>query len=189
LAQMKTTAPTTVCVYCGASKGIRPSYAIGAQALGTELVKRGLALVYGGGSVGLMGELASTVSSNEGSVTGVIPRALHPTEVSGVTPGDVIVTDDMHERKSQMASRADAFIALPGGLGTLEELLEITTWRQLGYHQKPIGLLNIDGFYEPLLVFLAHATREGFIAPEILSNFVVDSDAAQLIDKIIECLE
>ena len=87
-----------------------------------------------------------------------------------------------------MASRADAFIALPGGLGTLEELFEIATWRQLGYHQKPIGLLNIDGFYDPLLVFLAHATHEGFMAPQILSNFVVDSDAAQLMDKIIECL-
>ena len=185
---MEATAPTTVCVYCGASRGTRPSYALGAQALGAERVKRGVALIYGGGSVGLMGEIASTVSATEGSVTGIIPRALQPTEVSGVTPGKVIITEDMHERKSQMASRADAFIALPGGLGTLEELFEIATWRQLGYHQKPIGLLNIDGFYDPLLVFLAHATHEGFMAPQILSNFVVDSDAAQLMDKIIECL-
>ena len=130
-----------VCVYCGSSVGSNSSYSVAARLLGGELVKRGISLVYGGGSVGLMGSLAEAVNSDGGSVLGIIPYSLEPEEISGKTPGQVVVTSGMHERKTQMAARADAFIALPGGLGTLEELFEIATWRQLGHHEKPIGIL------------------------------------------------
>ena len=173
-----------VCVYCGSSQGVNESYSIAAQQLGSELAKRQMALVYGGGSVGLMGKVAAAASSYGALVTGIIPKSLEPEHISGTTPGQVIVTESMHERKTQMAARADAFIALPGGLGTLEELFEIATWRQLGYHQKPIGLLNTGGFFDPLLAFLDNTVAEGFVSFETRSYFIVETRVSNLLDKL-----
>lgn len=173
-----------VCVYCGSSVGSNSSYSVAARLLGGDLVKRGISLVYGGGSVGLMGSLAEAVNSDGGSVLGIIPYSLEPEEISGKTPGQVVVTSGMHERKTQMAARADAFIALPGGLGTLEELFEIATWRQLGHHEKPIGILNVNGFFNPLLKFLDNTVAEGFVSAKTRANFIVDDDASELIEKL-----
>jgi len=173
-----------VCVYCGSLQGRTESYSIAAQQLGSELAKRQISLVYGGGSVGLMGKVAGAASSSGALVTGIIPKSLEPEHISGKTPGQVIVTESMHERKTQMASRADAFIALPGGLGTLEELFEIATWRQLGHHQKPIGLLNTGGFFDPLLAFLDKTVAEGFVSFEARSYFIVETHVSTLLDKL-----
>jgi uncharacterized protein (TIGR00730 family) len=131
-----------------------------------------------------MGSLAEAVNSDGGSVLGIIPYSLEPEEISGKTPGQVVVTSGMHERKTQMAARADAFIALPGGLGTLEELFEIATWRQLGHHEKPIGILNVNGFFNPLLKFLDNTVAEGFVSAKTRANFIVDDDASELIEKL-----
>lgn len=155
-----------ICVYCGASAGRNPAHAAAAQALGKALTQQQIALVYGGGRVGLMGILADAVMQAGGEVIGVIPKALMETEVGHQHISRLMVVKDMHERKAQMAAQADAFIALPGGLGTLEELFETLTWAQLGFHEKPIGLLNVDGFYDGLVDFIAHQVREGFVRPE-----------------------
>ncbi|WP_454056011.1 LOG family protein [Cupriavidus sp. Marseille-Q8015] len=155
----------SVCVYCGSSPGNRPEYAEAAALLGRTLAARGLALVYGGGKVGLMGIVADSVLAHGGTVVGVIPDALMQKEVGHRGLTELHVVRNMHERKQMMADRADAFIALPGGVGTFEELFETFTWLQLGYHDKPVGLLNVAGFYDGMLGFLSHAVHEGFLKP------------------------
>ncbi len=155
-----------ICVFCGSNLGRRPAYAAAARHLGALLARNGVGLVYGGGRVGLMGALADAALAAGGEVIGVIPRFLLDKEVGhrGVT--DLRVVDTMHERKYLMASLADAFVALPGGLGTWEEFCEILTWGQLGLHAKPCVLVDVDGFYRPLIAQLDHATAEGLLRPE-----------------------
>jgi uncharacterized protein (TIGR00730 family) len=155
-----------VCVFCGSRKGGRAAFAEAARATGRALAARGLGLVYGGGGIGLMGELADAALAAGGEVVGIIPGALEAREVGhrGVTRLEVVPS--MHARKARMAELSDAFIALPGGLGTLEELAEIVTWAVLGMHRKPVGVLDVDGYYRPLLAFLDHAVAEGFVSPE-----------------------
>ncbi|KAK3267737.1 hypothetical protein CYMTET_23726 [Cymbomonas tetramitiformis] len=175
---------SNICVYCGASPGNRPEYALAAQVLGREMTKRNIGLVYGGGSVGLMGEISKTVNGEGGRVLGVIPVELQPVEVSGESVGQTILVNDMHERKAAMASAADGFIAMPGGFGTLEELMEVVTWQQLGFMQKPIGLLNIEGYYDGLLSFVDEAISAGFIRPSNRSILLHSSNPAELIDML-----
>ncbi|KAJ6794611.1 cytokinin riboside 5'-monophosphate phosphoribohydrolase LOG7-like [Iris pallida] len=155
-----------ICVFCGSSSGKKSSYKEAAVELGKELVERNIDLVYGGGSVGLMGLVSQAVHAGGRHVLGVIPKSLMPREITGETVGEVRAVSDMHERKAEMARRADAFIALPGGYGTLEELLEVITWAQLGIHHKPVGLLNVDGYYDSLLSFVDLAVNEEFISPK-----------------------
>lgn len=164
-----------ICVFCGSSAGARPAYANAARALGGELARRGLELVYGGGNVGLMGIVADATLAAGGRVTGVIPRALVSRELAhtGLTAQHVV--SSMHERKQLMHDLSDAFIALPGGLGTFEELLETLTWSQLGIHRKPCGLLNVEGFYDPLLALLDHATAEKLVRAEHRATLVHDT--------------
>lgn len=173
-------------VYCGSSKGARPEYMAAARALGEELVKREIKLIYGGGTVGLMGEIARTVAAGSGehNVIGVIPAKLQPREVSGEGIGDVRVVDDIHVRKAMMSEEADAFIALPGGFGTLEELLEMVTWQQLGFHGKPVGVLNICGFYDQLLKFADHMVEEGFVRPNSRTILQCENTPAELLDAL-----
>lgn len=156
----------SVCVFCGASPGASPVYQEAAVALGRHLAERGLTLVYGGGAVGLMGTVADAALAAGGEVIGIIPQSLQEAEIGhkGLTRLEVV--DGMHARKARMAELADAFIALPGGLGTLEELFEVWTWGQLGYHAKPLGLLEVNGFYDPLLTFLDHLVDERFVRAE-----------------------
>jgi uncharacterized protein (TIGR00730 family) len=172
-----------ICVFCGSSPGARPSYADAARVLGVELVRRRLALVYGGGHVGLMGALADATLTHGGEVVGVIPAPLVARELAHRGLTDLRVVDSMHERKATMASLCDGFIALPGGLGTLEETLEILTWAQLGIHRKPVGVLNIDGYYDGLLRFLTHAVREEFVRPEYFALLLFGDTPAELLDK------
>ncbi|MCA3191409.1 MULTISPECIES: TIGR00730 family Rossman fold protein [unclassified Cupriavidus] len=153
----------SVCVYCGSSPGFRPEYAVAARALGQTMAEQGLALVYGGGKVGLMGIVADSVLAHGGTAIGVIPDALMQKEVGHRGLTELHVVRNMHERKQMMADRSDAFIAMPGGVGTFEELFETFTWAQLGYHDKPVGLLNVAGFYDGMLAFLNHAVGEGFL--------------------------
>ncbi|WP_323001442.1 TIGR00730 family Rossman fold protein [Denitromonas sp.] len=155
-----------LCVFCGARHGKRPEYTAAAQALGRTLAERGIALVYGGGNVGLMGVVADACMAAGGSVIGVIPQALDEWEVGhrGLTRLEVV--DSMHTRKARMAELSDGFIALPGGLGTFEELFEVLTWAQLGFHGKPIGLLDVTGYYAPLAQMLQNGVAEGFMKPE-----------------------
>jgi uncharacterized protein (TIGR00730 family) len=153
-----------LCVFCGSSAGSDPRYAQGAAELGRLLVARGLGLVFGGGSIGLMGIVAEAVLASRGEVVGVIPHALAARELAHRGVADMRVVPSMHARKALMAELSDVFVALPGGLGTLEELLEIATWGQLGIHRKPVGVLNIAGYYDPLVALLDHAVREGFVS-------------------------
>ncbi|MCP1623424.1 TIGR00730 family Rossman fold protein [Pseudomonas nitroreducens] len=153
----------SICVFCGASPGATPIYQEAAEALGRHLAENGIQLVYGGGAVGLMGMVANAAMAAGGEVIGIIPQSLKDAEVghSGLTRLEVV--DGMHARKARMAELSDAFIALPGGLGTLEELFEVWTWGQLGYHAKPLGLLEVNGFFDPLLTFLDHLVQERFV--------------------------
>jgi uncharacterized protein (TIGR00730 family) len=153
----------TICVYCGSGPGTNPRFVEGAIALGKALAENGIRLVYGGGSIGLMGAVATSVLDHGGTVTGIIPDFLTTRENALKRVQEMIVTPDMHERKRLMFERSDAFVALPGGIGTLEELVEQLTWQQLGRHSKPILLANIDGFWEPLLALLAHMRATQFI--------------------------
>ena len=153
----------TVCVYCGSGPGTNPRFTEAASALGKALAESGIRLVFGGGSVGMMGAVASAVLDNGGSVTGIIPDFLTTREHTLSRVQETIITPDMHERKRLMFERSDAFVALPGGIGTLEELVEQLTWKQLGRHSKPVLLANIDGFWEPLLALLAHMRATQFI--------------------------
>jgi uncharacterized protein (TIGR00730 family) len=157
----------TVCVYCGSGPGTNPHFIEAAIAFGKALADDGVRLVYGGGSLGLMGAVASSVLDHGGSVTGIIPEFLTSRENALTRVQEMIVTPDMHERKRLMFERSDAFVALPGGIGTLEELVEQLTWQQLGRHSKPILLANIDGFWEPLLALLGHMRATQFIRPTL----------------------
>jgi len=177
-----------ITVYCGSSPGKNPAYQAAAINLGRVMASRKITLVYGGGSVGLMGILARTVVEEGGQVIGVIPRAIAEMEVAYTELQDLRIVEDMHSRKKMMADLADAFIALPGGLGTVEELMEILTWGQLGFHQKPTGILNIDGFFDPLLVFLERLREDQFIAPEHQSMLLVDQNPASLLDQFVSYL-
>jgi uncharacterized protein (TIGR00730 family) len=173
-----------LCVFCGASSGTRPSYAAEAQKLGEEMAQRRITLVYGGGRAGLMGAVADAALGKGGQVVGVITRLLQNKELEhkGVTSLHVVET--MHERKMMMANMADAFIALPGGLGTLDELFEILAWAQLGIHRKPIGLLNTDGFYNSLSGFLDQIEGEGFLRLDHRKTLLSESDPVRLIDRL-----
>ncbi len=173
-----------LCVYCGSSNGVRPIYLAVAQALGAELVRRGIGLVYGGGSLGMMGAVARAVLERGGEVVGIIPAPLAPKEISGPPLGELEVVDSMHARKARMAELADGFIALPGGFGTLEELFETITWAQLGIHNKPIGLLNPAGYFDPLCRLVDHAVEQGFIRPEYRDLWVVDREPGRLLDRL-----
>ncbi|PSS15875.1 Cytokinin riboside 5'-monophosphate phosphoribohydrolase [Actinidia chinensis var. chinensis] len=175
-----------ICVFCGSSSGKKSSYQDAAVELGKELVDRRIDLVYGGGSVGLMGLVSQAVHDGGRHVLGIIPRTLMPREITGETIGEVRAVSDMHQRKAEMARQADAFIALPGGYGTLEELLEVITWAQLGIHCKPVGLLNVEGFYNSLLCFIDKAVDEGFISPTARRIIVSAPTAKQLVRELEE---
>jgi uncharacterized protein (TIGR00730 family) len=170
-----------ICVYCGSNRGARPDYAAAAAELARILVSRGLELVYGGSSKGIMGVLADGVLELGGKVHGVIPRQLVAKEAAHSSLTRQHVVDSMHERKTMMASLADGFIAMPGGFGTLEELIEIVTWAQLRFHDKPCGLLNVRGYFDHLLRHLDHAEAEGFLRPENRRMLLVDADAGRLL--------
>ena len=173
----------TVCVYCGSSAGRRPEYSAAARRLGEELVSRGLDLVYGGSSVGIMKVVADAVLERGGRVTGVIPEALVRKEIAHRGLTELHVTSSMHERKMKMAELSDAFVALPGGIGTLEELFEAWTWGQLGLHAKPCGLLNVAGYWDGLTVFLDHSVAEGFVKEANRAMLVVSGDPKELLDR------
>lgn len=173
-----------VCVFCGSNFGCDERYRSAAQELGTLLATRKQALVYGGGSVGLMGVIADTVLAAGGEVTGVIPRMLATKELLHMGVADMRVVADMHSRKALMAELSDCFIALPGGYGTFEELLEVITWGQLGIHEKPVGLLNVAGFFDPLIAMFEHAIAKAFIRPEHRRLIVVEESPARLLDTL-----
>jgi uncharacterized protein (TIGR00730 family) len=175
---------SSICVYCGSSPGRQPAYIEAARVLARAMARRNIRLVYGGASVGVMGALADAALGEGGSVTGVIPRALALKEVAHHGLPELIVTESMHERKATMAQRSDACIALPGGIGTLEELFEAWTWTQLGFQNKPCGLLNVQGYFDGLISFVDHGTREGFLRTEHRGILLVDTDAEALLDRI-----
>jgi uncharacterized protein (TIGR00730 family) len=170
-----------ICVFCGTNPGERPEYGAAARALGKLLADEDIELVYGGASVGIMGELADAVHEGGGHVTGIIPQQLMKKEAAHTGIPDLIVVASMHQRKSQMADMADGFIALPGGIGTLEGFFEILTWGQLGIHNKPCGVLNVAGYFDLLTGFLDHAVREGFLTREHREMILVDSDPRKLL--------
>jgi len=172
-----------ICVFSGSNTGKRQEYQQAARDLGQELVARGLGLVYGGASVGLMGVIADTVLAGGGEVIGVIPRALFRREVAHEHLTTLHEVGSMHERKALMADLSDGFIALPGGFGTFDELFEITTWAQLGLHTKPIGLLNVAGYFTPLLTMVSHAVTEGFIPPDHEHILLNSTSPADLLDS------
>jgi uncharacterized protein (TIGR00730 family) len=172
-----------ICVFCGSSRGADSHYVDVARRLGAILAERGLSLVYGGGNIGLMGELADAVLAGGGHVIGVIPKALEAHELAHAGVQDLRVVGSMHERKALMADLADAFIALPGGLGTLEEFCEIITWAQLGIHDKPCGLLNARDFFESLIAFLDHAVTERFLRPEHRALVFVETEPEVLLER------
>ena len=174
----------SICVFCGANAGRRPAYAAAARAVGALLASRGIELVYGGGRVGLMGVLADAALGGGGRVTGVIPRSLLEKEVGHAGLSELLVVDSMHERKARMAERADAFVALPGGYGTFEELCEVVTWSQLGLHPKACGLLDVEGYYEPLLALFDRAVEEGFVRREHREIVIVERDPEALLDRL-----
>jgi uncharacterized protein (TIGR00730 family) len=173
-----------VCVYCASAPGRDPAIQAATRALGQRLAAEGLGLVYGGGSVGLMGLVADTVMAAGGTVIGVIPRRLFPKEIAHRGLTELIEVDSMHERKTKMFELADAFIALPGGFGTLEELAEVTTWAQLGIHQKPIGVLNVGGYYDALLVFLDRGVHEGLLRADNRALLVDRDEPAALLQAL-----
>jgi uncharacterized protein (TIGR00730 family) len=173
-----------LCVYCGSSTGGREIYRATAATLAAEMVRRGIALVYGGGTPGLMGILADAVLEAGGTVTGVIPRFLVDKELAHRHLSQLHVVESMHDRKALMAHLSDGFVALPGGLGTLEEIVEMISWAQLGLHNKPCGLLNVDGFFDHLATFLDHATEQGFIRPRHRSMIHMQDSGRKLLDAM-----
>ena len=175
---------TSICVYCGSSPGNDTAFTRAARDIGTLLAKRGITLVYGGGNVGLMGVVADAVLAAGGRAVGVIPDHLVQKEVghNGLTEQHVVAT--MHERKAKMAALADGFLALPGGVGTLEEIIEAFVWMQLGLHTKPCALLNVNGYYDPLLKFLAHMTESRFLRAEQLSQLIVAREPSEALDRL-----
>ena len=176
----------SICVYCGANSGARPVYATAARDLGVAMADAGVRLVYGGGSIGLMGILAHTVMEKGGAVTGVIPQFLKDREVMLREVPDLVVTPDMHARKQTMFERADAFVALPGGIGTLEEVVEVMTWAQLERHVKPIVIVNLDGFWDPLIALFGRMTDEGFLHKAFLGNHV--DLPVQFVDRVADVI-
>ncbi|MET1415073.1 TIGR00730 family Rossman fold protein [Roseibium sp. HPY-6] len=175
---------TSVCVYCGSSIGSDPAHEAAATRLGQIIAEAGLRLVYGGGSVGLMGTVANAALESGGDVTGIIPHFLEKREVMLESLDDLVITKDMHERKHLMFQKSDAFIALPGGIGTLEEAVEMMTWAQLGQHKKPVALANINGFWSPLLELLDHMRAQGYIRPDTEVPYLV----AKKVDDILPML-
>ena len=173
-----------VCVFCGSSTGIHSAYREAAEELARELVRRGIGLVYGGGNVGLMGVLADAMLALGGHVIGVIPHALVAREVAHERLPDLRVVPSMHERKAMMAELSDAFLALPGGFGTFEEFCEVLTWTQLGLHRKRCGLLNVRGFYDPLLALFDRAVSEGFLNPQNRAIVTAHADVTALLDDL-----
>ena len=173
----------SICVYCGSSPGRQAIYADAADSLAESLVKRNLRLVYGGAGIGIMGRLADQVLQLGGEVVGVIPKALAHKEIAHANLTELHITQSMHERKMLMAELADSFIALPGGIGTLEELFEIWTWAQLGFHQKPCGLLNVDNYYDALIQFLDHMQTEQFVKAHHHAMLMVEIDADSLLER------
>ncbi|MED5606120.1 MULTISPECIES: TIGR00730 family Rossman fold protein [unclassified Pseudomonas] len=174
----------SICVFCGASPGASPIYREAAESLGRHIAERGLRLVYGGGAVGLMGMVADAALAAGGEVVGIIPQSLKEAEIGHKGLSRLEVVDGMHARKARMAELSDAFIALPGGLGTLEELFEVWTWGQLGYHAKPLGVLEVDGFYDPLLTFLDHLVQERFVRAEHRQMLQRGATPAELVDAL-----
>ena len=173
-----------IAVYCGSSKGTRPEYATAAEQLGALLAREKIELVYGGGGLGLMGLVADAALKHGGHVIGVIPEKLVIKEVVHEKLPDLRVVKSMHERKALMAELSDGFIALPGGYGTFEEFFEVLAWSQLGWHQKPFGLLNIAGFYSPLIAFLNHTEQEGFIRPKHRELVLVENTVEKILDRM-----
>jgi uncharacterized protein (TIGR00730 family) len=176
----------SIAVYCGASLGANPLYADAARALARALVEHNIGLVYGGGKVGLMGVIADEVLRLGGEATGVIPRALLEREVGHPALTRMFVVKDMHERKAMMSDLAEGFIAMPGGMGTLEELFEMVTWSQLGIHNKPIGLYNVGGFYDGLVSFVGHLRDEGFVRPQHADLMLLEPDPDALVRRLRE---
>ena len=176
----------SICVYCGSSPGGRPEFAEGARALGRVLVERDLQLVYGGGRVGLMGIVADAMLELGGQVIGVIPKVLATRELAHPGLSQMHVVGSMHQRKALMAELSDAFVAMPGGIGTFDELFEIWTWGQLGLHRKPCGLLNVHRFYDGLVRFLDHAAAEGFLQPLHRQMLIEAACPAELLDRLAE---
>lgn len=172
-----------ICVFCGSSLGAKPLYGQVAVGLGHALADRGIGLVYGGAGIGLMGKIANAVLEKGGEVVGVVPRLIMEKEVAHTGLADLRIVDTMHERKAMMAALSDGFIALPGGLGTIEEFVEVLTWLQLEMHRKPCGLLNIDGYYDKFLSFLNHVTAEQFLCPAHRNMVLVDEYPNKLLEK------
>lgn len=174
----------SVCVFCGSQPGVRPEYEELARELGTLLARQGITLVYGGGHVGLMGAVADAALAAGGKVVGVIPEHLMRPEIAHQSLTELHVVDTMHTRKRMMAERADAFVVLPGGYGTFEEMFEMVTWLQLQLHAKPVGVLNVQGYYDHLLAFLRHASQEGFIRPQHWDLVIVQSAPELLLERL-----
>ncbi|MBN1207403.1 MAG: TIGR00730 family Rossman fold protein [Myxococcaceae bacterium] len=174
----------TVCVFCGSRPGARPDFLEAARALGAELARRKLTLVYGGASVGLMGAVADAALAGGGRAVGVLPLSLQQRELGHAGLHELHLVNSMHERKALMAKRSDAFIALPGGFGTFDELFEIITWGQLGLHTKPIGLLDVGGYYQPLLAMLRRAVEDGFVPEAHAQPFAVSASPVELLERL-----
>lgn len=174
----------SIAVFCGSSKGSDPSFIEAAEQFGTTLAKQGRTLVYGGAQVGCMGAIADQVLALEGHVIGVIPQKLKRVEVAHQKLTELITVETMHERKAKMAELSDAFVALPGGAGTLEEWFEVFTWAQLGYHQKPCAILNVNGFFDPLLEMIDHTIDKGFMNPAYKDLILVSSDPEEMLEKL-----
>ena len=183
---MNVPALTRVCVFCGSSTGFRADYRDAATALAREMAARGIGLVFGGGRVGLMGQIADAILAAGGHATGVIPNFMIERELAHEGLPDLRIVESMHERKALMASLADAFIAMPGGFGTFEELCEAVTWTQLGLHRKRCGLLNVDGFFDPLLALVDRAVGDGFVKPDNRAIVLADDDPARLLERLAE---
>ena len=173
-----------VCVYCGSNAGVREDYGVLARALGTEIARRGMGLIYGGARVGLMGQVADAALAAGGRVVGIIPQSLVDKEIahSGLTESHIV--GSMHERKRMMADLSDGFVALPGGIGTLEEIFEMWTWAQLGYHAKPCALIDTAGYWTGLAAFLDHQVQEGFVRAPHREMLMIDDDPARLLDRM-----
>ncbi len=176
----------SLCVYCGSRTGGKPAYVRAAQSVGALIGQRGWQLVYGGGNAGLMGTVANAALAAGAPVVGVIPHSLMERELGHTGLTELHVVDTMHERKQMMAERADAFLALPGGIGTFEELFEVWTWRQLGYHDKPVGLLNVEGYYDRLLSFMDQSVADGFVPPAQRQLLQAGSDPSELLQRLGE---
>jgi uncharacterized protein (TIGR00730 family) len=175
---------SSLCVFCGSNAGAHPAYLEAAEAVGRGLAQRGLRVVYGGGKVGMMGAVADAARAEGGEVIGVIPQSIFDLEIGHTGLDDLRVVGSMHERKALMAELSDAFIALPGGIGTLEEVFEVYTWAQLGIHAKPLGLIDVAGYYQPLVAFLDHAVQERFLRAETRTMLAVSERLDDLLAQL-----